>query len=115
MGIELGRSLSGVSGADLEKEHNRDQNSGATLRCTHRTAGISCLTIPGTFTARRNGPAKRNSPDFLLPDPVKKRKDFGQESGEGLRADHASSCSLEFNPGFAGKLKGVSLQLDGPA
>lgn len=66
MGIELGRSLSGVSGADLEKEHNRDQNSGATLRCTHRTAGISMPTIPGTFTAREEmAPAKRNlSPDF---------------------------------------------------
>lgn len=66
VGTELGRSLSGVSGADLEKEHNREENSRATLRCTHRTAGISMPTIPGTFTAREEmAPAKRNlSPDF---------------------------------------------------
>lgn len=63
MGIELGQFPVGVSGIDLEKEHNRELRSGATLRCTHRTVGISMLTIPGTFAAREKmASAKRNFP-----------------------------------------------------
>lgn len=55
-----------MSGIDLEKEHNREQSSGATPWCTYRTVGISMPTIPGTFTAREEmASAKRNfSPNF---------------------------------------------------